>query len=62
MLDGAHPAGSEAAAITDALDIVDDLSLGIAREQEVAMQRMNWPVFFYGNAAATRAWPSTKPP
>ena len=41
VLYGADAAGREAAAVADALDVVNDFALGIAGQQEVAVQRMD---------------------
>ncbi len=43
MLDGLYTPGGEAAAIADALDVVDDGPRGIAGEQEVPVQRVYRP-------------------
>ena len=43
MLDGLDAAGGEAAAIADALDVVDDGPRGVAGEQEVPVQRVHRP-------------------
>jgi hypothetical protein len=44
MLYGAHPAGGEAAAVANALDVVNDLPLWVAGQQKVALQRVDRPV------------------
>ena len=44
VLDRHHAAGGEAAAVADAVDLVDDRDLGIAAEQEIGMQRMRRPI------------------
>ena len=38
VLDRHHAAGGEAAAVADAVDLVDDRHLGIAAEQEIGVQ------------------------
>ena len=43
MLDRLDAAGGEAAAVADALDVVDDGPRGVAGEQEVAVQRVHRP-------------------
>ena len=43
MLDRHHPAGGEASAVADAIDLIDDRHLGIAAEQEISVQRMRRP-------------------
>ena len=43
VLDGDHPAGREAAAVADAVDLVDDGDCGIAGAQEIGMERMGQP-------------------
>ena len=40
VLNGDHPPGREAVPVPDALHIVDDRGMGIARPQEISMQRM----------------------
>ena len=44
VLDGDHPAGGEAAAVANPVDLVDDWQLGVAGPHEIAMQRMHVPV------------------
>ena len=41
ILDGTDASGREAAAITHAINLIDDRLVGIARAQEVAMQRVD---------------------
>lgn len=50
VLDRLDPPGREAAAIANAIDIIDDVVVWIAREQEVTMQRMHGAVFINGLA------------
>ena len=38
------PAGGEALAVADAVDVVDDRNLGVAAEQEVGVQRVRRPL------------------
>src|ERR1700751_6456491 len=40
MLDGGHPARREAASIPDPVDLIDDRHLGVARKEEIGVQRM----------------------
>jgi len=51
MLDRDHPAGGEALAIADAIDLVDDRHLGVAGEQEIRVQRMGRPAGHVDGAA-----------
>ena len=44
MLDPDDPAGGEALAVTDAVDLVDDRDRRIAGPQEVGVQRVHRPV------------------
>src|SRR6185312_12721334 len=37
-------AGGEALAVTDAVDVINDRNLGIARQQEISMHRVRRPV------------------
>src|ERR1700692_2968386 len=43
MLDRGDPAGRIALAVAQAFDLVDDRNLRIARQDEIAMQRMRQP-------------------
>jgi len=43
VLDRHHPPGREAAAVADAVNFVDDGDLGVARQQEIGMERMRRP-------------------
>ena len=45
VLAGGDAAGGEALAVPDAVDIVDDGYLGIARQQEIGVHRMRRPAF-----------------
>ena len=40
VLDGDDPPGGEALAVADAVDLVDDRHLGVARQQKIGVQRM----------------------
>ena len=44
VLDGDHAPRGEGAAVADAVDLVDDRHLGVARPHEIAVQRMHVPV------------------
>ena len=44
MLDRLHAPGAEAAAVPDAIDLVDDRRRHVAWEQEVPVQRVRQPV------------------
>src|SRR6202521_883266 len=45
MLDRGDPAGRIALAVAQAFDLIDDRNLRIARQDEIAMQRMRQPPF-----------------
>jgi hypothetical protein len=51
VLDRDHPAGGEALAVADAVDLVDDRDRGIATEHEIGVQRMRWPAADIDGAA-----------
>ena len=58
---GDAPRG-EALAVAHAVDVVDDRHLGIARQQEIGVQRMRRRGASTVRTAATSAWPITWPP
>jgi hypothetical protein len=41
VLDGHHPAGGEGPAVADPVDLVEDRDVGVARAQEVRVQRVD---------------------
>ena len=43
VLDGNHAAGREAAAVADAVDLVDDRHRGVAGAQEISVEGMREP-------------------
>ncbi|CAN1723545.1 protein of unknown function [Hyphomicrobium sp. 1Nfss2.1] len=62
VLNRLNPPGGEAAAVADALDIVEDWTRGIAGEQEVAVQGVHQPAGLYGACRGHQRLPEHLPP
>ena len=61
VLDRLAAAGSEAAPVAQAVDLIDDGHRRVAAEQEIGMERMRSEALDRA-FAATRAWAMTRPP
>ena len=62
VLDRDDPAGREAAAVADAVDVVDDRDRGSPGRRKYACSECTWPSGRRCGPAATSAWPATWPP